>query len=270
MDTDDSFIYTAQRLTKRILSDAIAVAIAPPVLLACGNLLLAGQTAEPIGIAINIATTFATVGCRAYEVLTNKNLGLPYYVLGGVNGATAISILANGYFHQIPDQTPIQTLWNTAKNVLLPAIAFLGWGAGHFIKGRAEISKNTPPAVLKNEQFYYGVGDIAAVHAQPIATISFLLGLARTFCIKPDHSGEKLSTASSVFAKHATPAKFYAAGYIIGALTTGVANPGFSVAQILWSLGYAGMDHNENNSLISDIQNLRKAKQPSPKKHPHL
>jgi len=90
----------------------------PAVLIATGNVVHASQHADPLGIALSSATALATFGCSVYQRMTGEKVGLPFFVLGAVNTATAASIVCEA------------AIWETlafneaAIQALMPASAF--------------------------------------------------------------------------------------------------------------------------------------------------
>lgn len=260
-----SFKQSAIEITKRAYGAVRDVVTAPAVQISAGNLLMASQTAEAVGIAVNLGATLGTAACRAYESWTGRNLGLPYYVQAGINAVTAGSILANGLSNPQLDIQTATGLQNFATGSLLPASAFVGWATGHILRGRYEARNRHATNPLKSEQLYYGIGDIAAVQGNPTSTTAFLLGLGRTFLLRPSAKTEQPNSFRELATKHVTPARLYATGYYIGSALSAITNPVFAAAQFLWGTGYAGMDKKENRSLIADIRKLRDTKLVQPR-----
>jgi hypothetical protein len=217
----------------------------PAVLLATGNVIHAGQHAEPLGVALSSATALAAFGCSVYQRATGQKVGLPFFVLGAVNTATAASVLCEAGIRE--------TLgFNlTAMKALMPAAAFAAWAAGHFINGYREKTGEPAQHLLANEQVWYGIGDIAAVKGNSLPLGIFGLGL--TMALRHKKTGETHEEAAPALMKflktHVIPARLYGLGYVVGALST-LHEPAFAAAQLFWGAGYAAMPQAENRLFL--------------------
>jgi hypothetical protein len=247
------FWYEVRRIVakgKGVFQDVVTC---PPVLFGAGNCLLAYQTAEPLGIVINVLTSLVAASCRIYESWTGIQKGLPYYVAAAVNLATSLSVIYNG-FH-VQGINGAYSFNERARMSLLSATAFAGWGIGHILKGLHDAKQTPPRSVLDDEQLYYGIGDVAALQGLLVPSIPSLFGIVRAFHKKTDipQSGKPLW---KVAIKNATSARFYAAGFFLGSISAIAANPLFSLAQVLWGSAYICMEKNENRQLLSDFRKL--------------
>jgi hypothetical protein len=229
----------------------------PAIPLSAGNVFLAVGTAEPLGVALSAVTNLTTIGLKVVEHYTGRKLGLPFYVLSAVNAATATSVVCRGVNTVGIDS--LLSFQTDAMKFVLGAGAFTAWSVGHALAGyhQGQPDKNTTP--LKNEQTWYGVGDVAAVHGNPISTTFFLVGLMKA--LTGDNQKQTESSADEVgafrpfFEKHVTPARMYGVGYILGSLLS-IEQPLSASAQAAWGLGYLNFDAAKNKDFISDIKSL--------------
>ena len=241
-----------RRNAARVLRD---VATAPAVPLSLGNFCLAADTAEPWGIAANGGTFLATAGLRAYESISGRRLGLPFWLLAAINTGSAVSVAYNGA--ETVGFKALCTFQGEAMKYVSSALAFSGWAVGHGCAARRSMHPDSQPVRrLLDPQIYYGVGDLAAVQGNPVSSAVFAIGLARALLGRAAvDDGTGATGLGSFLRKHATPARFYGCGYVLGSLLS-LQNPLFAAAQGAWGVGYFCFERGSEGRFLRDLKTI--------------
>ncbi|MBP7837385.1 hypothetical protein KA021_01645 [Candidatus Saccharibacteria bacterium] len=206
------------------------IVLHPALLFTAGNTVLALEHAELYASTLNVFVLLVIVLVRLTESSKRyKTRGMPFIILALVNLITAGSVI-----HK--NSTGTDTV--TAASYFT-VISFIAWGLASIFAGLQERQKKSARAVLKNPQFYNGIGDMSAVNASgvinPISFPFMIIGFAKSFLI-----GRKIKTKHRLFKnidKNLTSARLYGLGFFIGAATS-LDLPYFVVAQLFWGLAY--------------------------------
>lgn len=231
----------------------------PAVLFAGGNLVWSFATAEPWGVGLNIAVASGVAGARLRDSLTGSRTGIPFYIIAATNALTALSVLANGAM-----QMGVSEMFNVAANpearkCILSAVAFAGWTVAHFLFGLHEKKDARHRTVLGNPQVHAGYADVAIVQADAAAAVNLwslgfmVAGFARALC--ETRGDEPVRGLRDFAVRHATPARLYGAGYMVGALMA-LGNPLYAAAQALWGIGYLVMYADRNRDFWPDFKSV--------------
>jgi hypothetical protein len=257
IQADHAVVIEESSLTQPHTPVLTAVVSCPAVALSAGNVLLAAHTADALGLSLSAATNLATVGLKVAEHYTGKKLGLPFYILAAVNAATAASVVCQGA--KTVGIEGLVAFQEDAMKYVLGATAFSAWSVGHGLAARNQGDSTNRKSPLGDEQTWYGIGDIAAVHGNPISTTLFVVGLARALGGAATETAnaheEEIESFGGFLKKHATPARMYGIGYILGSLLS-IKRPLDASAQAAWGLGYLNFDADKNKAFIADLRSV--------------
>ena len=262
------WMVATRQMVRQIPRVAGAIATDPTVLLTAGHTTLAIATHNPVGVAVQGATTLTCAFLAAKACLENKQVPMvksSFLLLAAINLTSA----AAGFESTIADHGLV---FNEAtRSALLGNAAVAGWGFGHLGTARQIATGKEPGNFLKKNVFYYGAADVTSVLANPAANfhpVSF--GLAAAGFAKSFVDGNKIKPGSLWW--HATPARLCGLSYFANGVIAGASNPLFAAATTLWGLGAWCLNPEQNKALRDKIKQVLSRKSgvtaPSDKRQP--
>lgn len=225
------------------------IAFSPPVHYGLGNIFVLAETATIEGQILNATVLGATMVSRGYEVVTGREMGMPYGVRSVVNLGLAFSIVARG----IDEAGTEAFLTGDAHRLaLFTGVAFLGYGVANVFQAVTTARANSKNAVSNVGQVLSSGSGAAITAFEPIQTAIFALAGGQALRNKKYDPSIEVTDVGSFVRKHSTPATINALGFYAGAAMDAFVRPYYAAAKFVWGTAKLCMEPDKTKQMGKD------------------
>ncbi len=240
----------------------------PAFIFPLGNLFLALDKAEIVGISIMTAMTFYGFSTKLRDEFKQKSQpqdkthkissirsALPYVAIGTLNFGTAASVVAKSTNYYNPDRLLEFLLLNDTPAFLATG-ALIGWGFAHFMNAYNEYTRRKITSPLQTAAPFSAFSNILITGLQSIPAALSVISFGKSF-LKQQEPPKICFTFNDLQKKHATPFRILVGAYFSSMalnIKEVIEHPFVAMAKVFWSAGYLFLDKPEDNkAFIKDF-----------------